>query len=211
MNFEAVLSHWLPKWWTNKVMSACIYARSWSTFCDVTLSVRFMPVVVTVRNASSTHKISAACLLSDAGMVKTWRIHKILILSFKIWVLVLAALSLALIFIEWISVWCIPLLNDQRYWSKTFEWNACMLLELTVTTVKWTFLVCVSIYWKRIFLSSWDLLCKCYEQSIHKFGTALVPNMWQAPTFWFCALWGAKLETGFYIFIFICVSKSKND
>ena len=27
-----------------------------------------MPVVVTVRNALSTHKISATCLLSDAGM-----------------------------------------------------------------------------------------------------------------------------------------------
>ena len=37
--------------------------------------------------------------------------------TFEIWVLWLAALSLALMFIEWISVsvWRIPLLNDQRY------------------------------------------------------------------------------------------------
>ena len=35
--------------------------------------------------------------------------------TFEIWVLVLAALSLALMFIEWMSVLCIPLLNDQRY------------------------------------------------------------------------------------------------
>ena len=146
MNFEVVLCHWLPNWWTNKIMPACIYARSWSTFCDVTLRVRFMPVVVTVRNASSTHKISAACLLSDAGMVKTWRIHRdIDSVTFEIWVLVLAAFSLALIFIEWISVWRTPLLNVQRYWSKTFEWTACMRLELTDTNVKRRFLVCVSI------------------------------------------------------------------
>ena len=58
----------------------------------------------------------------------------------------LAALSLALIFIEWISVWRKPLLNDQSYWSKTFEWNACMHLELTDTNLKRTFLVCVSIW-----------------------------------------------------------------
>ena len=51
-------------------MSACINTRSWSTFCDVPLRDRFMPMVVTVRNASSTHKISAACLLSDAGMCR---------------------------------------------------------------------------------------------------------------------------------------------
>ena len=68
MNFEAVLCHWLPNWWTHKVMSACIYARAWSTFCDVDLRDRFMPVIVTVRSASSTHNISAACLLSDAWM-----------------------------------------------------------------------------------------------------------------------------------------------
>ena len=61
MHFEVVLCHWLPNWWANKVMSACIYARSWSTFCDVTLRDRFMPEVVTVRNASGTNKISAAC------------------------------------------------------------------------------------------------------------------------------------------------------
>ena len=54
MNFEVVLCYWLPNWWTNNVMSACIYARSWSTFCDVSLRDRFMPVVGTVRNASST-------------------------------------------------------------------------------------------------------------------------------------------------------------
>ena len=35
--------------------------------------------------------------------------------TFEIWILVLAALSLALMCIEWISVLCIPLLNDQRY------------------------------------------------------------------------------------------------
>ena len=102
--FEVVLCHWLPNWWTNKVISACIYARSWSTFCDVILRVRFMPEVVTVRNASSTHKISAACLLNDAGMVKTWRIHEILILRLSKFGYLLAAVSLALIFIEWISV-----------------------------------------------------------------------------------------------------------
>ena len=45
----------------------------------------------------------------------------------------------------------------QRYWSKTFELNACMRLELTDTNVKRTFLVCVSIYtfsiivWLRIY------------------------------------------------------------
>ena len=70
MNFEVVLCHWLPNWWINKVMSACIYARSWSTFCDVTLRVRFMPVVVTVRNASSTHKISAARRSVMLGLLK---------------------------------------------------------------------------------------------------------------------------------------------
>ena len=138
MIFEVVLCHWLPNWWTNKVMSACVYAWSWSTFCNVTLRDRFMPVVVTVRNASSTHKISADSLLSDAGMCCD--------VTFELWVLVLAALSLALIFIELNSVWRIPLLKDQRYWSKTFECNACMRLELTDTNVKRKFLVCVSIY-----------------------------------------------------------------
>ena len=56
MNFNLVLCHWHPNWWTNKIMSACIYARSSSTFYDVTLRVSFMPVAVTVRNVSSTHK-----------------------------------------------------------------------------------------------------------------------------------------------------------
>ena len=78
-----------------------------------------MPVVVTVRSASSTHKISAAYLLSDVGMCcdgKNMKItREIDFVSFEIWVLVLAALSLALMFIEWISVWRIPLLYDQRY------------------------------------------------------------------------------------------------
>ena len=73
MSLEIVLCHWLPNWGTNKVMSACIYALSWSTFCDVTLPDRFMPVVMTVRNASSTHKISAAYLFSDAGI---WLKHE---------------------------------------------------------------------------------------------------------------------------------------
>ena len=41
--------------------------------------------------------------------------------TFEIWVLVLAVLSLALMFIEWISVRRIPLLNDQHYWSKSVE------------------------------------------------------------------------------------------
>ena len=149
MNFEVILCHWLPNWLTNKVMSACIYARSWSTFCDLTLRDRFMPVVVTVRNASSTHKMLAACLLSDAGMCCDGKNMKntrdIDFVTFEIWKQVLAALSLALMFIKWISVWRIPLLNDQRYWSKPFEWNACMRLELTDTNVKRTFLVCVSI------------------------------------------------------------------
>ena len=159
MKFEIVLCHWLPNWWTKKVMSACIYARSWSTFCDVTLRDRFMPVVVTVRNASSTHKISATCLLSDAGMCCDGKNMKntrdIDFVTFEIWVLVLAALSLALIFIEWISVWRIPLLNDQRYWSKTFEWNTCMRLELTDINVKRAFLVCVSIYEEYV------IICVC--------------------------------------------------
>ena len=35
--------------------------------------------------------------------------------TFEIWVLVLAALLLALMTIEWIFVWCITLLNDQRH------------------------------------------------------------------------------------------------
>ena len=35
--------------------------------------------------------------------------------TFEIWVLVLAALLLALMASEWIFVWCIILLNDQRY------------------------------------------------------------------------------------------------
>ena len=75
-----------------------------------------MATVVTVRNASSTHKISAACLLSDAGMVKTLKTTRdIDYVTFEIWVLVLAALSLALKVIELISVLCIPSLNDQRY------------------------------------------------------------------------------------------------
>ena len=143
-------------------MSACIYARSWSTFCDITLRDRFMPVAVTVMNAFSTHKISAACLRSDAGMccggknMKNTRDTDFV--TFEIWVLVLAALSLAQMFIEWISVWRIPMLNDQRYWSKAFEWNACMRLELTDTNLKRTFLVYVSIYTKipRI----WTLISK---------------------------------------------------
>ena len=41
--------------------------------------------------------------------------------TFEIWVLVFGALSLALMFIELISDGRIPLLNDQRYCSKTFE------------------------------------------------------------------------------------------
>ena len=78
-----------------------------------------MPVVVTVRNAYNTNKISAACLLSEAGMCSDGKNMKntrdIGFVTFEIWLLVLAVLSLALIFIEWISVWRIPLLNDQRY------------------------------------------------------------------------------------------------
>ena len=35
--------------------------------------------------------------------------------TFEIWILVLADLLLALMTIEWIFVWCIALLNDQRY------------------------------------------------------------------------------------------------
>ena len=77
-----------------------------------------MPVVVTVKNASSTPKISTACLLSDAGMccdgLNMKNTRDIDFVTFEIWVLVLAALSLALIVIEWISVWRLPLLNDQR-------------------------------------------------------------------------------------------------
>ena len=77
-----------------------------------------MPVVVTVRNASSTHKISAACLLSDAGMccdgLNMKNTLDIDFVTFEIWVLVLAALLLALMFTEWISVWRIPLLNNQH-------------------------------------------------------------------------------------------------
>ena len=41
--------------------------------------------------------------------------------DFRISVLVLAALLLGLMIIEWIFVWCITLLNDQRYWSKVIE------------------------------------------------------------------------------------------
>ena len=71
-----------------------------------------MPVAVTVMNASSTHKISAACLLIDAGMCYDSQHSKntrdIEFVTFEIGVLVLAALSLALMFIEWISVWRIP-------------------------------------------------------------------------------------------------------
>ena len=78
-----------------------------------------MPVVVIVRNASSTHKISVAYLLSDGGMCCDGKNMKntrdIDFVTFEIWVLVLAALSLALMFIKWISVWRIPLMNDQRY------------------------------------------------------------------------------------------------
>ena len=61
-------------------------------------------MVVTVRNASSTRKISAACLLSDAGMCCDGKNMKntrdIYFVTFEVWVMVLAALSLALIFIE---------------------------------------------------------------------------------------------------------------
>ena len=78
-----------------------------------------MPVVVIVRNASSTNKTSAACLLSDAGMCSDSNNMKntrdIDFVTSEFWVQVLAALSLALMFIEWISVWRIPLLNYQRY------------------------------------------------------------------------------------------------
>ena len=68
-----------------------------------------MPVVVTVRNASSTPKISAAYLLSDAGMCCDGQNMKntrdIDFVTFEIWVLVLVALALTLMFVEWISVW----------------------------------------------------------------------------------------------------------
>ena len=54
-----------------------------------------MPVVVTVKNASSTHKISAECLLSGAEMCCDGKIMKntrdIDFVTFEIWVLVLAA------------------------------------------------------------------------------------------------------------------------
>ena len=83
MIFEVVLCHWLPNWWTNQVMSACIYERSWSTFCDVTLLDWFLPVVMTVRNASSTQKSQqrvCSVILGCVAMVKTWRTHEILIL-----------------------------------------------------------------------------------------------------------------------------------
>ena len=47
--------------------------------------------------------------------------------TFEIWVLVLAALSLALMFIEWISVWRIPLLNDNVIEAKRLnEMPACV-------------------------------------------------------------------------------------
>ena len=81
------------------------------------------------------HLALVKSMLSDAGMCCDGQNMKntrdIDFVTFEIWVLVLAALLLALMCIEWISVWRIPLLNDQRYWSKTFEWNACMRLELT--------------------------------------------------------------------------------
>ena len=53
-------------------------------------------------------------MLGCAAMVENMKNARDFV-TFEIWVLVLAALSLALMFIEWISVWRIPLLNDQRY------------------------------------------------------------------------------------------------
>ena len=89
--------------------------------------------------------------------------------TFEISVLVLAAFSLALMFIEWISVWRRPLLNDQRYWSKTFERNACMRLELTYTNVKRTFLVCVSIVaWSHVSPLSLQLLLETTRVLVKK-------------------------------------------
>ena len=47
--------------------------------------------------------------------------------TFEIWVLVLAAMSLALMFIEWISVWHIPLMNEQVIEAKHLnEMPACL-------------------------------------------------------------------------------------
>ena len=57
---------------TSKLMdqqgNVCVYQHTLVIDIVTSLYVTdyFMPVVVTVRNASSTHKISAACLLSDA-------------------------------------------------------------------------------------------------------------------------------------------------
>ena len=154
MNFEVVLCLWLPNWWTNKVMSACIYARSWSTFCDVTLRDRLMPVVMTVRHASSTHKISAQWCWD----VLRWLKHEE---HTRYWFCAFRNLGTGVCGVVIGAnvhrmVLRIPLLNDQRYWSKTFEWNACMRLELADTNVKRAFLVCVGIYTIWTVLYSFD-------------------------------------------------------
>ena len=163
MNFVAVLFHWLPNEWTNKVMSACIYARSWSTFCDITLRDRFMPVVVTVRNASSTHKISAACLLCDVGMccyglnMKNTRDIDFVTRNLGTGAcgVVIGANVLRMDF-------CLA--HTLAEWSALLKqniWMKCLhAFVINTHKCKATFLVCVSIHvsfhwWCKVFLQVW--------------------------------------------------------
>ena len=103
-------------------------------FVTSLLRDRFMPVVVTARNTPVTYNNAGRSNVSVQGDrdVLRW-LRKVKetrdLFYFRNWVLVLAALSLALTTIEWIFVWCITLLNDQHYWSKilntiaAFVWN----------------------------------------------------------------------------------------
>ena len=61
-----------------------------------------MPAIVPARNTLVTHYNSAVCPFSEIGVKKMEDTRDIDFVTFEIWVLVLAALLLALMTIEWI-------------------------------------------------------------------------------------------------------------
>ena len=92
--------------------SACNYARSWSAFCDVTLTWQ---IYASGRDSKEytwhAQQLSSVSVQWDRDVLRRLRKREdtrdIDFVTFEIWVLVLAALLLALMTIDWIFVWCI--------------------------------------------------------------------------------------------------------
>ena len=147
MNFEVVLCHWFPT--VGPKGNVCAYLDT--VMIDV---LWFMPVVVTVRNASSTHKVSASWCWDVLRWLNYEEHTRYWFCDFRN----LGTGACGVVTGANVHRMDFCLAHDQHYWSKTFEWNACMRLELTDTTVKRTFLVCVSICcWCSVLLTEWWL------------------------------------------------------